>query len=84
VAIFRILQIDLKLDYKRNIARYPLHQDYFRRRQSRLLAIWGKTTRSSRLIVRKRSGAISPQRTSFSSIPAILHLRRKARRSQTR
>jgi pimeloyl-ACP methyl ester carboxylesterase len=36
------LQIDLKLDYKRNIARYPLYQDYFRQRQPKLLALWGK------------------------------------------
>lgn len=36
------LQIDLKLDYKRNIERYPLYQDYFRRSQPRLLAVWGK------------------------------------------
>jgi pimeloyl-ACP methyl ester carboxylesterase len=36
------LQIDLKLDYKRNIARYPLYQNYFRQRQPKLLAVWGK------------------------------------------
>lgn len=36
-------QIDLKLDYNRNIARYPLYQDFFRRQQPRLLAIWGKS-----------------------------------------
>ncbi|SED36316.1 alpha/beta fold hydrolase [Bradyrhizobium erythrophlei] len=36
------LQIDLKLDYKRNIERYPLYQDFFRRQQPRLLAVWGK------------------------------------------
>jgi pimeloyl-ACP methyl ester carboxylesterase len=36
------LQIDLKLDYKRNIDRYPLYQDFLRRRQPKLLAIWGK------------------------------------------
>src|SRR5262245_30720393 len=36
------LQIDLKLDYKRNISRYPLYQDYFRRRQPKLLAVWDR------------------------------------------
>jgi pimeloyl-ACP methyl ester carboxylesterase len=35
------LQIDLKLDYKRNIERYPLYQAYFRKYQPRLLATWG-------------------------------------------
>jgi pimeloyl-ACP methyl ester carboxylesterase len=35
------LQIDLKLDYKRNIERYPLYQAFFRERQPKLLAIWG-------------------------------------------
>lgn len=34
------LQIDLKLDYKRNIERYPLYQAFFRERQPKLLAIW--------------------------------------------
>jgi pimeloyl-ACP methyl ester carboxylesterase len=36
------LQTDLKLDYKRNIERYPLYQDFFRQRQPKLLAVWGK------------------------------------------
>ena len=36
------LQIDLKLDYKRNIERYPLYQDFFRQRQPKLLAVWGR------------------------------------------
>jgi len=36
------LQIDLKLDYKRNIARYPLYQDFLRSRQPKLLANWGR------------------------------------------
>ncbi|WP_234686020.1 alpha/beta fold hydrolase [Bradyrhizobium monzae] len=36
------LQIDLKLDYKRNIERYPLYQAFFRERQPKLLAVWGK------------------------------------------
>jgi pimeloyl-ACP methyl ester carboxylesterase len=36
------LQIDLKLDYKRNIERYPLYQAFFRQRQLKLLAIWGE------------------------------------------
>ena len=35
------LQIDLKLDYKRNIERYPLYQAFFRKYRPRLLAIWG-------------------------------------------
>src|SRR5262249_16061312 len=32
------LQIDLKLDYKRNIARYPLYQDFLRTSRPKLLA----------------------------------------------
>jgi pimeloyl-ACP methyl ester carboxylesterase len=36
------VQIDLKLDYKRNIERYPLYQAYFRARRPKLLAAWGK------------------------------------------
>ena len=36
------LQIDLKLDYKRNIERYPLYQAFFRARAPKLLAIWGR------------------------------------------
>jgi pimeloyl-ACP methyl ester carboxylesterase len=35
------LQIDLKLDYKRNIERYPLYQAFFRKYRPRLLATWG-------------------------------------------
>jgi pimeloyl-ACP methyl ester carboxylesterase len=36
------LQTDLKLDYKANIGRYPLYQQYFKTHQPPLLAIWGK------------------------------------------
>jgi pimeloyl-ACP methyl ester carboxylesterase len=36
------LQVDLKLDYKSNIERYPLYQQYFRTHRPPLLAIWGK------------------------------------------
>lgn len=36
------LQIDLKLDYKRNIERYPLYQAFFRAQRPRLLAVWGR------------------------------------------
>jgi pimeloyl-ACP methyl ester carboxylesterase len=36
------LQVDLKLDYKRNIERYPLYQAFFRKYRPKLLAIWGK------------------------------------------
>jgi pimeloyl-ACP methyl ester carboxylesterase len=36
------LQTDLKLDYKSNIERYPLYQDYLRTHRPPLLAIWGK------------------------------------------
>lgn len=36
------LQIDLKLDYKRNIERYPQYQAFLRARRPKLLAIWGK------------------------------------------
>ena len=36
------LQADLKLDYKANLERYPLYQQYLRKHQPPLLAIWGK------------------------------------------
>lgn len=36
------LQADLKLDYKSNIERYPLYQQYLRTYQPPLLAMWGK------------------------------------------
>jgi pimeloyl-ACP methyl ester carboxylesterase len=36
------LQVDLKLDYKANLERYPLYQQYFRTHRPPLLAIWGK------------------------------------------
>jgi len=36
------LQVDLKLDYKANLERYPLYQQYLRLHQPPLLAIWGK------------------------------------------
>lgn len=36
------IQADLKIDYKSNIARYPLYQQYLRTHQPELLAIWGK------------------------------------------
>lgn len=35
------LQIDLKLDYKRNLERYSLYQTFFRKYRPRLLATWG-------------------------------------------
>ena len=36
------IQADLKLDYKANIERYPLYQQYLRTHRPPLLAIWGK------------------------------------------
>ena len=36
------LQVDLKLDYKANIERYPLYQQYLRTHRPPLLAIWGE------------------------------------------
>jgi pimeloyl-ACP methyl ester carboxylesterase len=36
------LQADLKLDYKANIERYPLYQQYLRTHRPPLLAMWGK------------------------------------------
>jgi pimeloyl-ACP methyl ester carboxylesterase len=36
------IQIDLKYDYRSNVARYPLHQEYFRRYKPMTLVIWGK------------------------------------------
>ena len=32
----------LKLDYKRNLERYPLIQAFFRARRPKLLAVWGR------------------------------------------
>ncbi len=36
------IQLDLVLDYASNVAMYPVFQDYFRRHQPPLLAVWGK------------------------------------------
>jgi pimeloyl-ACP methyl ester carboxylesterase len=36
------IQLDLILDYRSNVALYPAFQDYFRKHQPPLLAIWGK------------------------------------------
>jgi pimeloyl-ACP methyl ester carboxylesterase len=36
------LQTDLKLDYKANIERYPLYQQYLRTHRPPMLAMWGK------------------------------------------
>jgi pimeloyl-ACP methyl ester carboxylesterase len=36
------VQVDLKLDYKANIERYPLYQQYLRTHRPPLLAVWGK------------------------------------------
>lgn len=35
-------QVDLKLDYQRNLERYPLYQEYFRIHRPPLLAMWGR------------------------------------------
>jgi pimeloyl-ACP methyl ester carboxylesterase len=36
------IQADLKLDYKSNIERYPLYQQYLRKHRPPVLAMWGK------------------------------------------
>ena len=36
------IQLDLFLDYANNVALYPAFQEYFRRSQPRMLAIWGR------------------------------------------
>jgi pimeloyl-ACP methyl ester carboxylesterase len=36
------IQLDLFLDYASNVKLYPTFQDYFRRKQPSLLAIWGR------------------------------------------
>lgn len=36
------IQLDLILDYRSNVAAYPLFQQYFRDHQPPLLAVWGK------------------------------------------
>ncbi|MER7846836.1 alpha/beta hydrolase [Kitasatospora sp. NPDC096077] len=36
------IQLDLFGDYRTNVARYPAFQDYFRRHQPPLLAVWGR------------------------------------------
>ena len=35
-------QIDLLYDYRTNVAMYPQWQEYFRKSQVPLLAVWGK------------------------------------------
>ncbi len=36
------IQVDLKLDYNANIARYPLYQEFLRAKKPPVLAIWGR------------------------------------------
>jgi pimeloyl-ACP methyl ester carboxylesterase len=36
------IQLDLFLDYASNVSLYPKFQDYFRRHQPPLLAVWGR------------------------------------------
>ena len=36
------VQLDLFLDYRNNVALYPAFQDYFRKHQPPLLAVWGR------------------------------------------
>ncbi|WP_043316445.1 alpha/beta fold hydrolase [Microbulbifer sp. HZ11] len=36
------IQLDLLLDYASNVAQYPEYQEYFRKYQPALLAVWGK------------------------------------------
>ena len=36
------LQLDLMLDYRNNVRLYPVWQEYFRKFQPRLLAVWGE------------------------------------------
>jgi pimeloyl-ACP methyl ester carboxylesterase len=36
------IQLDLILNYARNVAQYPEYQAYFRRHQPLLLAVWGR------------------------------------------
>src|SRR5262249_56099823 len=36
------IQLDLFLDYASNVALYPKFQEYFRKHQPPLLAVWGK------------------------------------------
>ena len=36
------IQLDLLLDYASNVALYPKFQEYFRRYQPKLLAVWGR------------------------------------------
>lgn len=36
------IQLDLFLDYKNNVAKYPSFHEYFRKYQPPLLAVWGK------------------------------------------
>jgi uncharacterized protein len=35
------IQLDIMLDYRENVKRYPVFHDYFRKHQPRLLAVWG-------------------------------------------
>jgi len=56
------LQVDLKLDYKDNIERYFVYQQYLRTHQPPLLAIWGKIAASSFRLARKHSSETCPPR----------------------
>ena len=36
------MQLDLFLDYRNNVSLYPAFQEYFRKHQPPLLAVWGE------------------------------------------
>ena len=55
------LQVDLKLDYKANLERYPLYQQYLRTHRPLLLA-WGKNDSFFVPLARRHSSETCPAR----------------------
>jgi pimeloyl-ACP methyl ester carboxylesterase len=67
------IQLDLFLDYATNVKLYPAFQDYFRRENPPLLAIWGKFDPFSFRLAQKLTGATTQTRSSNFWIPGISH-----------
>jgi len=78
------IQLDLFLDYASNVALYPKFQEYFRKRQPPLLAVWGKNDPFFLPAGAGRLSAMTRTPTSNSLTRDYLRSRRTMRRSRRR
>ncbi|KAJ7857908.1 alpha/beta hydrolase fold protein [Mycena leptocephala] len=76
------IQLDLFKDYQNNVALYPQFQEYFRKSQVPLLAVWGSTTHSSFPRALRRLSAISQKRRSYFWMRGILRGRQRRLKSR--